>query len=50
MVALGFWMGAKLEIYKNQRRKTLSTKKFDYILSPAALVLCLVIIALLRLI
>lgn len=49
-VPLGFWMGVKLEIYKSKWRKVPSTKKFDYILSPAALILCLVIIALLRLI
>jgi len=49
-VPLGFWMGAKLEIYKSRWRKAPSTKKFDYILSPAALILCLVIIALLRLV
>lgn len=49
-VPLGFWIGAKMEIYRRQWRKMPSTRKFDYILSPAALILCLVIIALLRLV
>ncbi len=49
-VPLGFWLGVKLEIYESQWRKKPFSKKFDYILSPAALIFCLVVIALLRLV
>lgn len=49
-VPLGFWVGAKMEAFEIFLLKARAMKKLNYILSPAALMLCLVIIALLRLI
>jgi len=48
-VPAGFWVGVKMEAYKGQWSKASSRKRLDDILIPAALILCLVIITLLRL-
>lgn len=48
-VPLGIWVGAKLEAFEARLIETHAKRKLNYILSPAALVLCLVIIMLLRL-
>jgi hypothetical protein len=49
-VPLGFWAGAKLRAFERRLVEARAVKKLNYILSPAAFVLCLVIITLLRLI
>lgn len=48
-VPLGFWVGSKIEALETRLIRAQSMRKFDTILSPAALILCLVIILLLRL-
>jgi len=49
-VPLGFWAGAKIRTFESRSLEARAVKKLNYILSPTALVLCLVIITLLRLI
>ncbi|KPJ69655.1 hypothetical protein AMJ44_03100 [candidate division WOR-1 bacterium DG_54_3] len=49
-VPLGFWVGAKMEAFEIQLIKAHARRKLNYILSPAALILCLVTVVLLRLI
>jgi hypothetical protein len=48
-VPLGFWVGLKIDALETRFIRAQSMRKFDTILSPAALILCLVIILLLRL-
>lgn len=48
-VPLGFLVGAKMESFEARLVKNRAQKKLEYILSPAAFILCLVIVALLRL-
>jgi hypothetical protein len=48
-VPLGFLAGAKMESFVARLIKSRAQKKLEYILSPAAFILCLVIVALLRL-
>jgi hypothetical protein len=48
-VPLGFLAGAKMESFAARLIKSRAQKKLGYILSPAAFILCLVIVALLRL-
>jgi hypothetical protein len=48
-VPLGFLAGAKMESFEARLVKGRAQKKLEYILSPAAFILCLVIVALLRL-
>ncbi len=48
-VPLGFWVGAKLEFFEIRLLKAQALRSFNYILSPAALLLCLAIVMLLRL-
>lgn len=48
-VPLGFWAGAQMETFKIRLAKVQTMRIFNYILSPAALILCLVAITLLRL-
>jgi len=50
MVPLGFLVGTKIGALEARWIRTRAIPKLDYILSPAALILCLVIITLLRLI
>jgi hypothetical protein len=49
-VPIGFLVGSKLENYANDIAKTPSIQKLNYIFSPAALILCLIIMALIRLV
>lgn len=49
-VPLGFWVGAKIEALDSRLTRARSLRKLNTILSPAALILCLVIITILRLI
>jgi hypothetical protein len=49
-VPLGFLAGAKMESFAARLVKSRAQKKLEYILSPAAFILCLAIIALLRLV
>lgn len=46
-VPLGFWLGAKAEVFSSQFVRNHS--RLNYVYSPAAFVLCLLIIALIRL-
>ena len=48
-VPIGFLVGSKLEDYALNISKTPAIQKLNYILSPAALILCLFIMALIRL-
>jgi hypothetical protein len=48
-VPLGFLAGAKMESFVARLIKSRAQKKLEYILSPAAFILCLVIVTLLRL-
>ncbi len=48
-VPLGFLAGAKMESFVARLIKSRAQKKLEYILSPAAFILCLLIVALLRL-
>jgi hypothetical protein len=48
-VPLGFLVGAKMESLVARLIKSRAQKKLEYILSPAAFILCLLIVALLRL-
>jgi uncharacterized membrane protein YvlD (DUF360 family) len=48
-VPLDFLAGAKMESFKARLIKSRAQKKLEYILSPAAFILCLLIVALLRL-
>jgi len=48
-VPLGFLAGAKMESFVARLVKSLTQKKLEYILSPATFILCLAIVALLRL-
>jgi len=48
-VPLGFWVGVKMEAFEIRLTETQSLRKLNTILSPAAFILCLVIITLLRL-
>jgi hypothetical protein len=48
-VPLGFLVGAKIESFVARPIKSRIQKKLEYILSPAAFILCLAIVALLRL-
>ncbi len=48
-VPLGFWVGAKVGFLEASLTKIRSKKKLGFILSPAALILCLAILALIRL-
>jgi hypothetical protein len=47
-VPLGFLIGAKMESFAALLIKSPAQKKLEYILSPAAFILCLAIVALLR--
>jgi len=49
-VPLGFLVGAKMEAFEVHLIKVQTLKRLNYILSPAALILCLAIVTLLRLI
>ncbi len=49
MVPLGFWVGAKVEVFEVRLLRSTSLKTLNTILSPAALALCLAIVALIRL-
>lgn len=49
-VPLGFLVGAKIEAFEIRLIKAHAMRKLNYILSPAVLILCLVIITFLRLI
>lgn len=48
-VPLGFWAGAKITSLRTRFSETQTARKFDYILSPAALITGLLILTLLRL-
>lgn len=48
-VPLGFWVGARVEVIETSLIKARAMRKFNAVLSPAALVICLAVIALLRL-
>jgi hypothetical protein len=48
-VPLGFLAGAKIESFVARLIKSQAQKKLEYILSPVAFILCLVIGAMLRL-
>lgn len=48
-VPLGFFVGEKIEVLQSQWVRTQSMRKLNIVLSPAVLILCLVIITLLRL-
>ncbi len=48
-VPLGFWVGAKMEAFQTRLITANTVKKINYILSPVALILCLVVVTLLRL-
>jgi hypothetical protein len=47
-VPLGFWVGAKLESFEVRMLKVQALRRLNYIISPAALIVCLAIITLLR--
>lgn len=47
-VPLGFWVGARIEAVEARLIKAQAIRKLNYILSPSALIICLVIITLLR--
>jgi hypothetical protein len=47
-VPIGFLVGSKLENYAHGLSKTPAIQKLNYILSPAALILCLILMALMR--
>ena len=49
-VPLGFWVGARVEIFTKRLAVTVPKRKFQYILSPSAVAVCLGIILLIRLI
>lgn len=49
-VPIGFLVGSKLENYATDMSKTPSIQKLNFIFSPAALILCLIIMALIRLV
>ncbi|MBN1225013.1 MAG: hypothetical protein JXB23_17325 [Candidatus Aminicenantes bacterium] len=49
-VPAGFWLGAKIEEFAAASPESASNRRFDRLISPAALVLCLAIMALLRLV
>lgn len=49
-VPIGFSIGSKLEDYALNITKTPAIQKLNYIVSPAALILCLIIMALIRLV
>lgn len=49
-VPLGFYVGAKINAYEIRSVPTGFLKKFNYMVSPAILILCLVFVTLLRLI
>ena len=49
MVPLGFWVGAKVEALEGRLLHSTSLKTLNTIVSPAAVALCLAIIALIRL-
>ncbi len=49
-VPIGFLVGSKLEEYALNISKTPAIQKLNYILSPAALILCLIIMAVIRLV
>lgn len=48
-VPLGLWAGAKIEIVETKYKELSQGKKFRYIVSPAVFILCLAIMALIRL-
>jgi len=48
-VPLGFWVGVKMEAFEIRLIKVHAMRRLNYIFSPVALILCLVIITLLRL-
>ena len=48
-VPLGFWVGARVEAFTNRMAETIPTRRFQYILPPAAVAVCLGIILLIRL-
>ena len=48
-VPLGFWVGAKVGFLEASLTKIRAMKRLDFILSPAALILCLAVLALIRL-
>lgn len=48
-VPLGFFVGEKIEVLQSQWVRTQSMRKLNIVLSPAVLILCLIIITLLRL-
>ncbi|MGB6339962.1 MAG: hypothetical protein WBF32_09325, partial [Candidatus Aminicenantaceae bacterium] len=49
-VPIGFLVGSKLEDLALDISKTPAIQKLNYVLSPAALILCLIIMALIRLV
>lgn len=49
MVPMGFWMGAKVKAWEGRMLHRFSPATLNAVLSPAALVICLAIIALIRL-
>ena len=48
-VPFGLWVGARIEIVETKYKEAIQGKKLRYILSPAAFVLCLAIMVLIRL-
>lgn len=48
-VPLGYWVGARISTFETQIAGVRWAHKFNFILSPAALLLCLVLLALMRL-
>ncbi len=49
-VPLGFWVGSKAESFESRTIKAHAKSRFDFVLSPAVLILCLAILAVLRLV
>ncbi len=49
-VPIGFWFGAKIEALESRWTEAQSLRKLKIVLSPAALIICLFIVAILRLI
>jgi hypothetical protein len=49
-VPLGFWVGSKMEAFESRMMLSRARKKLEYILSPGAFIVCLIIVTLLRLI
>jgi len=49
-VPLGFWIGTRIEVFSTESPDSRAVKRLNYVLSPALLVSCLIIIALIRLV